>query len=80
MAVLQTWRRSHEPLDSLFMVRPDKRRLIPMSYNSPVSTEHWDDDDSAAYKLMFRRIEQEGVVLVKPPKLKESDNATTPKK
>jgi len=55
-----------DPQDSLFMVRPDKRRLIPMSYNSPVTTEYWDDDGSAAYKLMFQRIEREGVVLVKP--------------
>ena len=54
-----------DPQDSLFMVRPDKRRLIPMSYNSPVTTEYWDDDGSAAYKLMFQRIEKSGVVLVK---------------
>ena len=39
---------------------------FPMSYNSPVTTEYWDDDGSAAYKLMFQRIEREEVVVVKP--------------
>ena len=52
--------------DSLFMVRPDKRRLIPMSYDAPLTTEYWDDDGTAAYREMFKRIEREGVVLVKP--------------
>ena len=51
--------------DSLFMVRPDKRRLIPMSYDAPLTTEYWDDDGTAAYREMFKRIEREGVVLVK---------------
>jgi hypothetical protein len=45
------------------MVRPDTRRLIPMSYASPISTEYWDDDGTAAYKQMFARIEREGLVL-----------------
>jgi len=49
-----------------FMVRPDIRRLIPMSYASPLKTEWWDDDGSAEYKAMFKRIEREGIVLVKP--------------
>jgi L-alanine-DL-glutamate epimerase-like enolase superfamily enzyme len=52
-----------DPNNSLFMVRPDRSRLIPMSYNSPISTEYWDPDGSAAYKQMFARIEQEGMVL-----------------
>ena len=55
----------HDTKDSLFMVRPDFRRLIPMSYDAPLATEYWDDDGSAEYKAMFERIEREGVVLVK---------------
>lgn len=52
-----------DPKDSLFMVRPDFRRLIPMSYASPISTEYWDDDGTPAYKQMAARIEREGMVL-----------------
>lgn len=52
-----------DPKDSLFMVRPDFRRLIPMSYASPVSTEYWDDDGTPEYKQMAARIEREGMVL-----------------
>ncbi len=55
-----------DPKQSIFMVRPDVRRLIPMSYYSPVTTEYWDDDGSAEYQAMFTRIEQEGIVLVGP--------------
>jgi L-alanine-DL-glutamate epimerase-like enolase superfamily enzyme len=54
-----------DPKQSIFMVRPDVRRLIPMSYESPVTTEYWDDDGSQEYKSMFGRIEREGVVLLK---------------
>lgn len=50
---------------SIFMVRPDVRRLIPVSYVSPASTEYWDDDGSPAYRTMLQRIEREGVVLEK---------------
>jgi len=52
-----------DPADSIFMVRPDRRRLLPMSYASPISTEYWDDDGSEEYRAMLTRIEQEGVVL-----------------
>ena len=55
-----------DPKQSIFMVRPDRRRLIPMSYESPLTTEYWDDDGSAEYRAMFKRIEQQGVVLAKP--------------
>jgi L-alanine-DL-glutamate epimerase-like enolase superfamily enzyme len=54
-----------DPKQSIFMVRPDGRRLLPLSYDAPVSTEYWDDDGSADYKSMFGRIEREGVVLVR---------------
>ncbi len=54
----------HDPKDSIFMVRPDRRRLLPMSYDAPVTTEYWDDDGSTGYRNMFARIEREGVVLV----------------
>ena len=52
-----------DPKNSIFMVRPDRSRLIPMSYNSPISTDYWDQDGTVAYKQMFARIEQEGMVL-----------------
>ncbi len=52
-----------DPKDSLFMVRPDFRRLIPMGYASPISTEYWDDDGTPEYKQMLARIEREGMVL-----------------
>ena len=52
-----------DPNDSLFMVRPDRKRLIPMSYDALISTEYWDDDGTSVYKKMFQRIEQEGIVL-----------------
>ena len=47
------------------MGRPDRERLIPMSYDAPLSTEWWDDDGSAEYKTLFARIEREGMVLEK---------------
>ena len=55
-----------DPKQSIFMVRPDVRRLVPMSYNAPVATEYWDDDGSPKYNAMFQRIEREGVVLERP--------------
>ena len=56
-----------DPADSIFMVRPDRRRLIPMSYASPISTEYWDDDGSREYRTMLARIEREGMVLDSGP-------------
>ncbi len=52
-----------DPKNSIFMVRPDRSRLIPMSYDSPISTEYWDNDGTSAYQEMFARIEREGIVL-----------------
>ena len=52
-----------DPKNSIFMVRPDRSRLIPMSYDSPISTEYWDNDGTPAYQEMFARIEREGIVL-----------------
>ena len=54
-----------DPKQSIFMVRPDVRRLIPMSYDAKVSTEYWDDDGSNEYQTMFKRIKTEGLVLEK---------------
>ncbi|MGY8827423.1 MAG: mandelate racemase/muconate lactonizing enzyme family protein [Candidatus Latescibacterota bacterium] len=47
----------------LFMVRPDRSRLLPMRYDAPIETEYWDDDGSAKYRGIFARIEREGMVL-----------------
>ena len=55
----------HDPKDSLFMVRPDRWRLIPMNYAAPLTSEYWDDDGSAEYKKMVERIQREGIVLLK---------------
>ena len=52
-----------DPKNSIFMVRPDRSRLIPMSYDSPISTAYWDNDGTSAYQEMFARIEREGIVL-----------------
>ena len=52
-----------DPAESIFMVRPDRRRLIPMSYDAPIETDYWDDDGSPEYRAMFERIEREGMVL-----------------
>jgi L-alanine-DL-glutamate epimerase-like enolase superfamily enzyme len=52
-----------DPDNAMFMVRPDSRRLIPMSYVSPIETEYWDDDGSPEYRMIFGRIEREGMVL-----------------
>ena len=54
-----------DPKQSIFMVRPDTRRLIPMSYRSPLTTEYWDDDGSSVYREMFARIKKEGVVVLR---------------
>ena len=54
-----------DPKQSIFMVRPDHSRFIPMSYDAPISTEYWDDDGTSQYKGMFERIEREGMVLEK---------------
>ncbi|MDP7276976.1 MAG: mandelate racemase/muconate lactonizing enzyme family protein [Planctomycetaceae bacterium] len=55
-----------DPAESIFMVRPDRRKLLPLSYDAPLSTEWWDDDGSKAYRTMFSRIQKQGVVLEKP--------------
>ena len=52
-----------DPDNSGFMVRPDHKKLIPMSYAAPIETEYWDDDGSDEYRELFSRIEREGIVL-----------------
>jgi L-alanine-DL-glutamate epimerase-like enolase superfamily enzyme len=49
--------------DSLFMVRPDKRRLMTPSYDAPLTTKYWDPDGTPEFKEMFERLEKEGMVL-----------------
>ena len=56
------------PGDSLAMVLPVRaRRLPPMSYDAPLSTEYWDDDGSPEFKSMMARLEQEFVILERLP-------------
>jgi L-alanine-DL-glutamate epimerase-like enolase superfamily enzyme len=52
-----------DPDESIFLVRPDVRRQLPMSYDAPITTEYWDDDGTAEYAAMAARLEAEGVVL-----------------
>ena len=54
-----------DPKESIFMVRPDRRREIPLSYAAPITTDWWDNDGSEEYKAMFQRLEREGVVLIR---------------
>ena len=54
-----------DPKNSIFMVRPDRERLLPMSYDAPLQTEYWDDDGSPEYQETFERIRRAGVVLEK---------------
>lgn len=56
-----------DPADSLFFVRPDKRRLFTPSYEDPVSSEWWDDDRSKEFRQMMERLEKEQVVLERDP-------------
>ena len=54
-----------DPADSLFFVRPDKRRLFTPSYEDPVTTEWWDNDKTKDFRNMMDRLQKEGVVLLK---------------
>ena len=51
--------------NSIFLVRPDHRRLAPMSYCAPLSTNYWDNDGTEQYRKMFARIESEGIVILR---------------
>ena len=47
-----------------FMVRPDWTRSgIPMSYNAPITTEYWDDDNSSNFRNLYERIYREGMII-----------------
>ena len=48
-----------------FMVLPNRWRRIPLSFDSPLRTEYWDDDGSPEYRAMFKRLEAEEMVLEK---------------
>ena len=51
------------PETSHFMVLPDRWRLIPLSFDAPITTDYWDDDGSPEYRAMFGRLETEQMVL-----------------
>jgi hypothetical protein len=53
----------HDPDDSIFLVRPDRRREFTPSWVSPVTTEYWDDDGSPAFREMMGRLQTDGMVL-----------------
>ncbi len=52
-----------DPADPLFMVRPDWRRQITLSYAAPLATEYWDPDGSPEFARMMGRLETEGAVI-----------------
>ncbi|MBT4098959.1 MAG: hypothetical protein HOM68_06920 [Gemmatimonadetes bacterium] len=52
-----------DPKEGFFMVRPDHRREITMSYDAPIETQYWDDDGSPEYRAMLERLEREGMFL-----------------
>ena len=54
-----------DPKDSLFFVRPDKRRLVTLNYDAPITTEYWDPDGTPAFRDMFQRLEKEGMIMDK---------------
>jgi len=54
-----------DPAHPGFMVRPDQKRLIPLSYASPITTEYWDDDGTSAYQAVRERLGREGAILEK---------------
>ena len=51
------------PKTSHFMVLPHRWRLIPMSFDSPLSTDYWDDDGTPEYRAIFKRLETEKILL-----------------
>ena len=55
---------SPDPQNPHFMVRPDySRRLMPLSFVSPLTTAYWDDDGSREFAQLMTRIEADGGVL-----------------
>ena len=47
-----------------FFVRPDSRRdLLPMSWESPIVTEYWDEDGSPEFAAMRERLERKTLVI-----------------
>jgi L-alanine-DL-glutamate epimerase-like enolase superfamily enzyme len=52
-----------DPRNPLFMVRPDRSRIMPYSYAAPLATEYLDDDGSDTWRAMFARLQTEGAVL-----------------
>lgn len=51
-----------DPSDSLFLVRPDKRREITLGYNMPVETDYWDPDGTPEFDQMLARLGTSGMV------------------
>lgn len=52
-----------DPADSIFMVRPDRRRLVTLNYDAPLTTDYWDPDGTPEFQRMFDRLKKEGMVL-----------------
>ena len=50
--------------------RPDRQRLIDLSYDAPISTDYWDDDGIEEYREMCAKIEKKysSGEMTDPPK------------
>ncbi|MCC7262372.1 MAG: hypothetical protein IT369_07615 [Candidatus Latescibacteria bacterium] len=54
-----------DPKQSIFMVRPDTRRQMTLSYTSPITTDYWDEDGTPEYQAVRERLAREGAILEK---------------
>jgi len=52
-----------DPRDSLFLVRPDKRREITLGYTLPIETDYWDPDGTPEFARMQAQLQTAGMVL-----------------
>ena len=55
-----------DPKNSSFIVRPDLRREVTLSYDASIKSEYWDPDGTPAFRDMFARLEKEGLILESP--------------
>ena len=55
-----------DPKNSSFLVRPDTRREVTLSYDAPIKSEYWDPDGTTEFRDMFARLEKEGVIMERP--------------
>ena len=52
-----------DPQHSIFLVRPDRSRIVELSYDAPISSQCWDNDGSKEYQAMLTRLKQEAIII-----------------